>query len=150
MVQIYIYIYIYIASELLSPHSHRSYYSGYTVQSTYNFTHAWHFLRGATRDCDACHAALQRGPHQIYGMGHSCGFSILPVAMAVKKSHGSSSSLHVQCDACLFYLLFVSYPPRMALIASIKHRQLVWKKISASNTYVVIHQLLDDSFLGHL
>jgi len=46
-----------------------------TVQSTYNFTHAWHFLRGAMQDCDACHAALQRGPRQLLGVGYVHGIS---------------------------------------------------------------------------
>jgi len=44
----------------------------YTVQSTYNFIHAWHFWRYAMHDCDACHAALQRGPCQLLCMGQAC------------------------------------------------------------------------------
>ena len=43
------------------------------VQSTYNLTHAWHFLRGATYNCDD--AALQHGPRQLLGVGHVCGSS---------------------------------------------------------------------------
>ena len=46
-------------------------YDANIVQSTAdNFTHAWHLLRGATHNCNACHAALQCGPRQFYGMGH--------------------------------------------------------------------------------
>jgi len=47
----------------------------YTVQSTYNFTHVWHFFAWATRDCDTCHAGLQRGPCKLLGVGHARGIS---------------------------------------------------------------------------
>jgi len=49
--------------------------------------------------------------------------------------------MHVQCDTlhtCLFSLLFVSCPHRIALITSVLLRQLAWRvcrKISASNAY---------------
>ena len=71
----------------------------YTVQSTYNCTHAWNFLRGTTRDCDAWYAALQRGPHKLYGMGHAYGISYyLPrvATVVINKPHVSSSSIHVR------------------------------------------------------
>jgi len=124
-----------------------SWHNWITVQSTYNSTHAWNFLRGATYDCDACHAALQHGSRQLLGMGHACGITYtLPAthgfAMFIIKPHISSSFMHVQCDTlhtCLFYLLFCVLPTqntdRILLITSVPLRRLAWRKISASNAY---------------
>jgi len=58
------------------------------------------------------------------------------LATFIIKPCVSSSSIHAQCNTlhtCLFYLLFVSCPHRMALITSAPLRQLTWRKISASN-----------------
>ena len=76
--------------------------------------------------------AFRRGPRMWY--------FLLPamrsLATFIIKSCVSSSSMHAWCDTlhtCLFYLLFVSCPRRMALITSVMLRRLTWRKISDSN-----------------
>ena len=115
----------------------------HTVQSTYNFTHEWHFLCCATHDCDACHAALQCEPCQFLGVGHMRGISYCLPCVAFPRLLLNLVFLaflymydviHCICT-CLFYLLFMSCPHRMALIMSVPLRRLAWRKISASNAY---------------
>ena len=55
------------------------------VVYTYNFTQAWHFLCGATQDCDACHAALQHEPRQLLSVGHARGISYCLPCVALPR-----------------------------------------------------------------
>ena len=73
--------------------------------------HAWHFLLPATRGLST--------------------FIIKPMFLSLLCMYNLIRTLHT----CSFNLLFVSFPHRMTLITSIPHRQLVWREISASNTY---------------
>jgi len=41
-----------------------------TVLLTNNFTHAWHFLCGATHHKGVCHAIVYRGPRQVCCVAH--------------------------------------------------------------------------------
>ena len=113
-----------------------------TVQSTYNFTHMWHFLCGATHDCDTFPAALQCGPHQLLRVGHTCGISYcLPrvaypclllslVFLALLYMYDVIYCIHVYFT---YFLCLAKHG--MALITSVLLRQLAWRKISASNAY---------------
>jgi len=52
------------------PHALFSQAQSHTILLTNNFTHAWHFLRGAMHHKDVCHAIVYRGPCQVYCMTH--------------------------------------------------------------------------------
>ena len=59
------------------------------------------FLRGATHDCDACHAALQHGPHSIaawatpaFRRGPHAWHFLLP---ATRSTHGLATIVIATC-----------------------------------------------------
>ena len=110
-----------------------------TAQSTYSFTlFAWCHPRlwCLPRSIVAwATPAFRCGPHAWHFLlVATCGLATFILSLVFLRS----SSIHVRCDTlhtCLFYLLFVSYPHRKALITSVPLRWLAWRKISASNAY---------------
>ena len=71
------------------------------------------FFCGTTLDCDTCHAALQRGLRQLYGMGYMCGISYcLPhmARVAINKPLVFTSSIHVRCDTLFILFIFCVFP----------------------------------------
>jgi len=82
-----------------------------TVQATNNFTHAWHFLQGATHHKGICHAIVYRGPHQVCCVVHGKWCAI---RSSFTGSHAWSFFIQAATRGLILYrLLRIHLMPRM-------------------------------------